>query len=392
MKHIQMKTFRTVALLLSMTLFSKGYSQDEAALVPFQPGGVQIFFYETMKTDLKRAYLDNAEAMDAFTTLFNTPGFYDQLGGIEVTSASSPSGRRATNERLSEGRAQALVDYLLQTYPQVNPALISKDAKVVDIDEFKSVVETELEFPGRASVQALLNNNLDENTLLTRLAGLPPNVVEYLRLNLYPKVQYARVRILKKPDPPAPPPPPDNDLRGLYLRTNTLELLALTPSLGVEYRPTDNLGILLNGAWAGWDFGKNKVNEETGLSVWDSNAWKWWHLSPQVRYYLGSTYQLYVGGEFTIGEFNFKKTQGKFLGGGVVAGYQFKLADKLFLDCGLGLGALSFNTIEEYLTDGYVDENGQPSSSGTHLRVERKKDRLWFGPTNAFVTLSYKLF
>jgi hypothetical protein len=388
-----MKTFKTIAILLSLAIFSKGYSQGEANLIPF-PNGVQIFFFETNKSELKRSYSDNAEAMDAVATLFSQPDIYNRIGAIQITAASSPSGRMSTNERLSNERAQALYDYLVQTYPQINVELITKKTLGVDENEFRQVVEIN-DFPGKPAVQALLSNNLDVSTLIQRLRALPPNVVEYLRANIYTRVQYSQVRILQKPEEP-PPPPVVNTLNGLYLRTNVLELAGLTPSLGVEYRLSDKLGIMVNGAWAGWDFGKDKtrINEDgeviigsdgKPVKVWDSKAWKWWHVSPQVRYYLGSKFQMYVGVEGTIGEFNFQKTQGKFFGGGITGGYLFRLTEKLYLDTGVGLGAMSFNTIETYFPDEYA-------KNGLHLRKQREKDVLWFGPTNVFVSLSYKLF
>ncbi|GHT19157.1 hypothetical protein AGMMS4957_02790 [Bacteroidia bacterium] len=201
MKHIQMKTFRTVAILLLLPLFSKGYSQDNVALIPF-PNGIQIFYFVTNMSELKRDYLENADAMDAVATLFNTPGVYDKIVAIEIASASSPNGTMERIERLSRERAQALYDYLVQTYPQINPAIITKKKLAVDIEEFRSIVESELDFPGRADVMSILNNNYDENTLVNQLALLPPTVRYYLRAHIYPKLQYARVRILQKPEAP----------------------------------------------------------------------------------------------------------------------------------------------------------------------------------------------
>lgn len=41
------------------------------------------------------------------------------IKGIEITGYASPEGSLATNQRLSEGRAKALRDYLQKQYPNI---------------------------------------------------------------------------------------------------------------------------------------------------------------------------------------------------------------------------------------------------------------------------------
>lgn len=157
----------------------------------------------------------------------------------------------------------------------------------------------------------------------------------------------------------------------ISLRANLLRWATLTPDLGVEWRICPSWGIAVNGSWTSWSW--NDKHRRYAL----------WEVAPEVRYYMGEKKAWYLGAMFKAGQFNCKLSetgkQGDLMGGGITAGYQLRLNKALALDFNLGLGYLN----ADY--EKYEVING--------VRVRRGNEtKDWWGPTNAGVTLVWKLF
>ena len=155
------------------------------------------------------------------------------------------------------------------------------------------------------------------------------------------------------------------------LRANLLRWATLTPDLGVEWRICPSWGIAVNSSWTSWSW--NDKDRRYAL----------WEVAPEVRYYMGEKKAWYLGAMFKAGQFNYKLSetgkQGDLMGGGITAGYQLRLNKALALDFNLGLGYLN----ADY--EKYEVING--------VRVRRGNEtKDWWGPTNAGVTLVWKLF
>ena len=124
----------------------------------------------------------------------------------------------------------------------------------------------------------------------------------------------------------------DADSYTLSLRANLLRWATLTPDLGIEWRISPSVGIMVNGSWTSW--------------TWNDNARRYalWEVMPEVRWYLGEKKAWYVGAMFKAGQFNYKFSgtgrQGDLLGGGITGGYQLRLTEALSMDFTLGLGRL----------------------------------------------------
>ena len=157
----------------------------------------------------------------------------------------------------------------------------------------------------------------------------------------------------------------------LSLRTNLLRWATLTPDLGLEWRISPSVGIMVNGSWTSW--------------TWNDNARRYalWEVMPEVRWYLGEKKAWYVGAMFKAGQFNYKLSgtgrQGDLLGGGITGGYQLRLNKALALDFTLGLGYLNADTERYDVIDGVRVRSGNETKH-------------WIGPINAGVTLVWKLF
>ena len=157
----------------------------------------------------------------------------------------------------------------------------------------------------------------------------------------------------------------------LSLRANLLRWATLTPDLGIEWRISPSVGIMVNGSWMSW--------------TWQDNARRYalWEVMPEVRWYLGEKKAWYVGAMFKTGEFNYKLSttgkQGDLMGGGITGGYQLRLTGALSMDFSLGLGYLNADTERYDVIDGVRVRGGNETKH-------------WIGPVNAGVTLVWKIF
>ncbi len=157
----------------------------------------------------------------------------------------------------------------------------------------------------------------------------------------------------------------------LSLRANLLRWATLTPDLGLEWRICPSWGIAVNGSWTSWTWSDK------------DRRYALWEVAPEVRYYMGEKKAWYLGAMFKAGQFNYKLSetgkQGDLMGGGITTGYQLRLNKALTLDFNLGLGYLNADYEKYEVIDG--------------VRVRRGNEtKDWWGPTNAGVTLVWKLF
>ena len=148
---------------------------------------------------------------------------------------------------------------------------------------------------------------------------------------------------------------PVSDSYTLSLRANLLRWATLTPDLGIEWRISPSVGIMVNSSWTSW--------------TWNDNARRYalWEVMPEVRWYLGGQKAWYVGAMFKAGQFNYKFSatgrQGDLMGGGIsdlaaLKGYTLRrlTTDATFstLNCTLTPGT----TIGDIAVTGIEDASG----------------------------------
>ncbi len=155
------------------------------------------------------------------------------------------------------------------------------------------------------------------------------------------------------------------------LRANLLRWATLTPDLGIEWRISQDVGILVNASYISW--------------CWDDKNRKYalWELNPEVRWYLGEAKRGYIGAMYKVGSFNYKFSetgkQGDIMGGGITGGYQMRLNNSLSLDFSLGLGYINADYEKYSVIDGVRVRRGEESKN-------------WWGPVHAGVSLVWKIF
>lgn len=154
------------------------------------------------------------------------------------------------------------------------------------------------------------------------------------------------------------------------LRANLLRWATLTPDLGVEWRVSRHVGILVNGSWTSWS--------------WDGKDRRYslWKVSPEVRYYIGMEKRGYLGAMYHTGEFNYKLgatgRQGDYQGGGITGGYLLPLNRALSLDFHAGIGYTRAEYDKYKVTDGVRVREGSDSKN-------------YWGVNQLGVTLVWKL-
>lgn len=153
------------------------------------------------------------------------------------------------------------------------------------------------------------------------------------------------------------------------IRTNLLRWATLTPDLGLEWRVSHRMGILVHGSWTSWS--------------WDNRNRRYalWEISPELRYYIGKEKRGYLGAMYHFGEFNYKfggtGKEGDYQGGGITGGYMLQLNRMLSLDFHAGIGYTRAEYDKYKVTDG--------------VRVRRgTENKNYWGVNRLGVTLVWK--
>lgn len=124
------------------------------------------------------------------------------------------------------------------------------------------------------------------------------------------------------------------------LKTNLATDALLIPTLGAEYALNDRSSICLTGTYMPFTVGDKK--------------YKNWSIQPELRFWRYEPYDGWflgvnaIGGGFNINNVHVgglygKQRQGKFVGGGLSAGYHFFLSDYWGLELSVGFDALYCN-------------------------------------------------
>jgi hypothetical protein len=186
---------------------------------------------------------------------------------------------------------------------------------------------------------------------------------------------------VKEPQPelqPATPAVSGGDSGKFSLRTNLLYWAVATPNLGMEWKPSNSFGILVNGVWSHWIWSGEGRHHRT------------WLIQPEIRYYLGCRDGVcpvstgwFLGIEGHAGEFNFKfgdtGYQGDVLGGGLTGGYRLRLSKCFDMDFSLGLGYTQLKYDTYY------------RSNDVMVRKESGLEKNVFAPTQAGISLIWKI-
>lgn len=156
----------------------------------------------------------------------------------------------------------------------------------------------------------------------------------------------------------------------LSVRSNLPTWLLAVPSLGLSYKSTDRLEFIVDGAYSHWNFKRKGMD----------NHHNFWNISPQIRTYINHQSSTYLGLQYSMGEYNMSRQQGRYLGGGLAIGKQYFAGKNLLIDIGLTLGYLQISKRESY-----QQENGD------FYRIYSKENANYWGPTALAIRFSRKI-
>lgn len=155
----------------------------------------------------------------------------------------------------------------------------------------------------------------------------------------------------------------------IFLRTNLLYWFGGILNVGAEWKPTEKIGIVLDGGWAPWSSDRYSYN------------WSLRFIAPSVRYYLDDAGQWSIGVQFLASVFNFKTgeegSQGRILAGGIIGSYKLSLGHSFLLDfsLGLGYGNLKYDTYRR--SEGANFYTGRNITKNAFMPIEAGVSLIW---------------
>lgn len=401
--------------------------------IPVDTTGVKVYF-QVGASSLNPVYRENGEHLESFArrvaALREIPG--NRLRIVRITTSASPDGNAVSNRRLSERRAASIVDYVRHTI-SLPDSLVEVLTFGEDWEGLTKLVEASA-MPYRSEVLDILRNTpsgisyngVAVDNRKSRLQVLHGGQVwAYMNSRFFPELRNSRVYVVSeryqepKPEPePEPEPVPEPVVEPdpvdtlpvatvtppvvepepvdtlpaetvvaptpepvpatpkpfyMALKSNLLYDVALVPNIGIEFY-----------VGRGWSLGGDWM-----YAWWKSerrhNFWRTYGGEIEVRKYLGQRakekpltgHHLSLYGQMLTYDFETGATgylSKLSYGAGIEYGYSLPIGRRLNLDFGIGIGYLG----GEYKT--YKPED-------THYVWQQTKQRHWFGPTKAEISL-----
>ncbi len=342
-----------------------------------------------------------------------------QVEKIVLMGAASPEGSIAINKKLSENRAKTLLQYL-STYTSLPDSLTTAVFVGRDWNKLYKKVQEDKRIPYREDVLDLLANYLSmeskeiqsEDVLLSKLKQLHGGQpYYYLFKHIFPELRASQIyfwfKKVKNPEYIAPPtvleikdPPiiPDTIVEPpvvevkidtpvveipkkpfyMALKTNMLYDALLVPNIGVEFYLGKKWSIAANWMYAWWKNDRTHYYWRTYGGDLEIRRWigKKSTQKPLTGHHLGAYVQM-VTYDFEWGSRGYLGDRWSYAGG-ISYGYSHPIGKRLNIDFTVGIGYLG-GEYKEYLPidNCYV--------------WQATKQRHWFGPTKAEISLVWLL-
>ena len=154
---------------------------------------IQFFVGDTRVVDTLG---DNRQQLDKITNLMRQIVEQEEfwVDTITLTAASSPEGAYTFNDRLSQGRAQALKQYLVRRYGRGIDTLLTVRWIAEDWPELAQRIRTDKSIENREAILALIasekNPDKREQTIRKRF----PKDYAYIRSAIYPQLRAVNFR------------------------------------------------------------------------------------------------------------------------------------------------------------------------------------------------------
>lgn len=406
---------KKILILLAAAAWAVGASAQEP--VQTDTVGVCLYFRQGYSR-LELSYRDNGERLDSFVRRVRglRADTLCRIRQVRIVGSASPEGLTPANERLSRKRSHS-IDTLLQRLLPDERHLFRVESLGIDWQGLERMVEAS-DMPWREEVLHILRHTPEwiyrdgkivdgRKRQLGMLRGGQPWF--YMERHFFPRLRaggvdvscvierlpqpQSPVPVVEEPQPereeadtavvavqPEPPAPALATPRPFYMavKTNLLYDAALVPNLGVEFYLKKGWSLSANWMYAWWKSDRKH------------RYWRVYGGDVSVRKYLGRraaekpltghhlglygqilTYDLEWGGRGYLGDrWNYAA--------GLEYGYSWPVARRLNLDFAIGVGYLG-GEYKEYVP------------MDNHYVWQATKQRHWFGPTKAEVSLVWLL-
>jgi hypothetical protein len=366
------KEFVMRKLLLLVFCVAVSYAANAQEKSVKQDGETKVMFRFLPEDDLFMRAGNEAE-LERLTAFINENGTAIRNGdmGTFVTGYSAGMPTEEGNLASARNRSLQVKSYMITECCLVEDDFTTRNFATAYNSEYQSAVTVEFDY--LISIAPAPVEEPEEVVVIEDLEEAEPVVEEE------EPVVVEVIEVVEEPAP-APAPAPESEWRDSYcfaVRGNVLYWAGALPTLGIEWRINDRFGIKVDGSFSGWDMGQQNRSHNILM------------VSPEIRYYMGQQRRFYLGLGGNIGQADmawvpfsglFTKNQGydgNFYGGGLVVGYQVRLANRLSLDLNLGLGGTHYE-YEIYDVD-------------TDATINADASREFWGPTQAGVTLVWRI-
>jgi len=346
--------------------------------------GPKVYYFPIDRTMLLKDYRTNLVMLESLDALLSDQEISLNIDSVLIAGAASPIASRSHNDKLSVERANALRSYIHWKHPHVDRTKIYTYPEGIDWEGFWSIVENDSKLPSQSKVQAVKNigNEAEMLQILRTVGG--KETYEYLLNKIYPKLQYASVRIvlndgrsipvagspikqivlqeiavpcdtiwaervirdtvyIERPDPELI----DKSRKPFYiaLKNNLIYDIGLLPNLGIEipFGRNYNWSVAIEGNWSWWNTGADSYNYHR-IQIAELEVRRWFKREEGQRPLTGWFAGVYgYGGTYDIRLFTDKDSDKGYLSnwsysGGLTIGYAKSIARGFNLEFGLGLG------------------------------------------------------
>ncbi len=365
-------------------------------------------------SDIDANYGRNAESLDRIRCFLDSIArdSFPAITSIEYTGYASPEGPAAANALLARKRMAALEDFVMKAATAPLPDEISRSYEVKGMSSLAEVIENSDIAHREEAMKILGDETRSDEVKINRLRRARGGRIWREIVPLLEELRYASVtfnyvsseeitRLLsgKLIDPVCVTeteevnepeteimasadtvdsnyPPVSVSRRPFYasLKTNGLYDLLLIPSVGAEVWLGKMMSVNANWSYAWWS--KNRRHNYWRYYGGDIAVRRWFGRKaaekPLTGHHIGlyaqiMTYDFELGGKGYMGnKYNY--------GGGVEYGFSLPLARRFNIDFTVGVGYLGGEYYEYTPIDG-------------HYVWQATKQRRWFGPTKAEVSL-----
>ncbi len=364
-----------------------------------------ILNFRVNSSMLERDYMNNDAVLKMIQKTFSNKDILSAMEFITVTSAASPEGNTAANEKLAADRAMAVKSYIMWRYPFMDRDRIFTFSIGEDWSGLKKMVTDDLGTPDRSEVLRVLSLDIDNDARRMQLKQIGGGAAyRYIASNMLPKLRGAAACTIYYKEEPEPrviretiidtvyidrvvetpvekivevEAPAEETPYYMAIKTNMLYDAALLPNLAVEFTFGRRWSVEFEGQWSWWNT-KTTHNNCWRIQTADVELRKWLgnpERTPLTGHYLGvygmaGTYDVKAAGkDGYLSNMSYSM--------GVSYGYSMPLTRRLNLELGIAVGYMGG---KYYVYDQYNEQ----------FDIFPKKDEKYMnyvGPTKAKASL-----